>query len=75
MGMQMLGDLNGGGWSSEALAVSSDGSVIVGYGTCRERRYGLIWTNGSTVSGRSTRQAQVCRLCTTSRRTKTQRHR
>ncbi|MGB6221433.1 hypothetical protein [Haloferula sp.] len=45
-GIQRLGDLPGGGWSSEASAVSSDGSVIVGYGSTSSTEIeGLRWVN------------------------------
>lgn len=43
-----LGDLPGGGFSSEALSVSADGSTIVGWGAYESGRRAFIWdeTNG-----------------------------
>jgi len=42
-----LGDLSGGNFSSEALSVSADGSVIAGTGTTDKGSQAFIWTEGS----------------------------
>ena len=42
-----LGDLSGGSFSSEALSVSDDGSVIVGNGTTANGSQAFIWTETS----------------------------
>ncbi|MBS1705656.1 MAG: hypothetical protein JST40_07260 [Armatimonadetes bacterium] len=39
-----LGDLPGGGFLSEALAVSADGAVVVGFGTSGNGSSGFRWT-------------------------------
>jgi len=47
-GMQPLGDLPGGSFSSEARAVSADGSVVVGRGATASGDRAFVWdaTNG-----------------------------
>lgn len=46
-----LGDLEGGGFSSEALGVSANGSVVVGRGTSAEGLDAFRWTASEGIAG------------------------
>ena len=48
-GMVGLGDLPGGDFYSSAAAVSSDGSVVVGYGDTSEGRRAFLWTQSEGI--------------------------
>ncbi len=44
-----LGDLAGGIFDSEALAVSADGSVLVGFGTSASGQVAFIWDQTNSM--------------------------
>ena len=46
-----LGDLAGGGFSSAALGVSGDGSVVVGAGISASEQEAVRWTSGGGMVG------------------------
>ena len=50
-GMASLGDLAGGGTSSEAYAVSSDGSIVAGTGSSASGTEAYRWTSGTGMVG------------------------
>jgi len=50
-GMVGLGDLPGGGYWSQALGVSSDGSVVVGYGNSASGAEAFRWTQAGGMEG------------------------
>jgi len=53
-GMLGLGDLEGGAFSSSALGVSADGSVVVGFGTTEQGMEAIRWTEAAGMVGLGT---------------------
>ena len=53
-GMMGLGDLEGGAFSSEALGVSADGSVVVGLGSSELGTEAMRWTETAGMEGLGT---------------------
>jgi probable HAF family extracellular repeat protein len=49
-GMEGLGDLPGGTFSSEALSVSADGQVVVGYANSEQGQEAFRWTRSSGMA-------------------------